>query len=157
LRPRDRSTTPPAADTPRLDSPTPEPATTDRNLLFGVLALQTDLIDADQFAKGCALWAADKARPLADVLVAQGWLTPADRADVGKLLDRKLRKHGGDARASLAEVANDTVHRALAPIPDPARPRPARHHRPRLGVPRPLHPHPPPRHRRHRPGLAGVR
>ena len=77
---------------------------TDRNLLFGVLALQADLIDADHFAKACALWAADKARPLAEVLVGQGWLTPGDRADVSKLLERKLQKHGGDARASLAEL-----------------------------------------------------
>jgi tetratricopeptide (TPR) repeat protein/tRNA A-37 threonylcarbamoyl transferase component Bud32 len=91
----------------------------DRNLLFGVLALQAELIDADRFAKGCALWAADKSRPLADVLVAQGWLTPTDRADVGKLLDRKLRKHGGDVRASLAEVTTDAVRRSLADVSDP--------------------------------------
>src|SRR5262245_47317968 len=55
---------------------------TDRNLLFGVLALQADLIDARQFARGCALWAADKARPLAEILVEQRWLTPGDRTDV---------------------------------------------------------------------------
>ena len=70
---------------------------TDRNLLFGVLALQADLIAPDTFARACALWAADKTRPLADVLVEQGWLTPDDRADVSKLLERKLKKHGGDA------------------------------------------------------------
>src|SRR4029077_9093627 len=79
---------------------------TDRNLLFGVLALQADLIDPERFARASTLWSAQKTTPLADLLVEQGWLTAADRADVEKLLDRKLHKHGGDARASLAEVAS---------------------------------------------------
>ena len=34
----------------------PRPADTDRNLLFGVLALQAALIDNDQFAEVCAAW-----------------------------------------------------------------------------------------------------
>jgi serine/threonine-protein kinase len=77
----------------------------DRNLLFGVLALQADLIDNERFVRACALWAADKDRPLAEVLVEQGWLTPEDRTDVEKLLLRKVKKHGGDMHASLAEAA----------------------------------------------------
>jgi serine/threonine protein kinase len=92
---------------------------TDRNLLFGVLALQADLIDPDQLAKACALWAAGKGRPLADVLVDQGWLGPDDRADVSRLLERKLRKHGGDARAGLAEVTTAPVRQSLAGVADP--------------------------------------
>jgi serine/threonine-protein kinase len=91
---------------------------TDRNLLFGVLALQADLIDNDRFARGCALWAADKGRPLAEVLVEQDWLSPGDRADVEKLLQRKLAKHGGDARAGLAELTTDQVRQSLAGLDD---------------------------------------
>ena len=41
---------------------------TDRNLLFGVLALQADLIGPDRFAEACAAWAVRKATPLADLL-----------------------------------------------------------------------------------------
>jgi eukaryotic-like serine/threonine-protein kinase len=48
---------------------------TDRNLLFGVLALQAGLIDNDQFAQACTLWSAHKDMSLADVLVEHGWLT----------------------------------------------------------------------------------
>src|SRR5262245_19643286 len=92
---------------------------TDRNLLFGVLALQADLIDADRFARSCALWAADKSRPLAEVLVEQGWLTPSNRVDVEKILQRKLAKHGGDARMSLTEIANPQVRQSLAGLDDP--------------------------------------
>ncbi len=91
----------------------------DRNLLFGVLALQADLLDAARFAEACTAWSARKDTPLADVLVERGWLTPADRADVERLLDRKLKKHAGDARAGLAEVANDNVRQTLAAVVDP--------------------------------------
>jgi tetratricopeptide (TPR) repeat protein len=78
---------------------------TDRNLLFGVLALQADLLDAPRFAEACSAWAARKDTPLADLLVERGWLTAADRADVEKLLERKLKKHGGDAHVSLQATA----------------------------------------------------
>src|SRR5262245_53501453 len=91
---------------------------TDRNLLFAVLALQADLIDPDCLAKGCALWAAEKSRPLADIFVEHGWLRPDDRADVEKLLRRKLARHGGDAKASLADVTSDRVRRSLAGVAD---------------------------------------
>jgi serine/threonine-protein kinase len=92
---------------------------TDRNLLFGVLALQADLIDAGQFAEACTAWSARKATPLAELLVQRGWLTASDRADVDKLLNRKLQKHGGDARASLAGVTTNQVRQSLAAIADP--------------------------------------
>jgi hypothetical protein len=65
----------------------------DKNLLFGVLALQADLLDAARFAEACSAWAARKDTPLADLLVERGWLTPEDRADVDKLVARKLKKH----------------------------------------------------------------
>jgi tetratricopeptide (TPR) repeat protein/tRNA A-37 threonylcarbamoyl transferase component Bud32 len=91
----------------------------DRNLLFGVLALQADLLDAIQFAQACSAWAASKGTPLADLLVERGWLTPEDRADVDKLVARKLKKHGGDACASLAEVTTDPVRHSLLSVADP--------------------------------------
>jgi PAS domain S-box-containing protein len=87
---------------------------TDRNLLFAVLALQVDLLDRARFVQACTLWTAHKDRPIADLLIEQGWLTPDDRADVERLLDRKLKKHGGDVQASLTEVANADARHALA-------------------------------------------
>src|SRR5262249_31840262 len=76
----------------------PSPMDTARTLLFGVLALQADLIDPECFARACTLWSAQRATPLADLMVQQGWLTPEDRADVERLLERKLKKHAGNAR-----------------------------------------------------------
>src|SRR5262245_16013388 len=86
----------------------------DRNLLFGVLALQADMLTNDRFAEVCSAWATRKEFPLADLLVERGWLTPTDRADVERLLARKLAKHAGDVRASLAKITTDHTRRSLA-------------------------------------------
>src|SRR5262249_46797158 len=95
-------------------------ASTDRNLLFGVLALQAGLIGNNQFAQACTLWTAQKDLPLAEVLLQQGWLTPEDCSHVEYLLERKLQKHAGDAQASLAEVTHESARRLLAEVADPA-------------------------------------
>jgi serine/threonine-protein kinase len=93
---------------------------TDRNLLFGVLALQADLLDAKQFVEACTLWANEKDRPLADLLVERRWLKPEEKALVDLLLQKKLEKHMGDAQASLVAVATEDIKRALAAVNDPA-------------------------------------
>ncbi len=93
---------------------------TDRNLLFGVIALQADLLDATQFAEGCAAWAARKDSALADLLVERGWLTSEDRERVEWLLERKLKRYGGDAGASLAAAVTPEARRVLALWDDPA-------------------------------------
>jgi hypothetical protein len=46
----------------------------DPNLLFGELALQADLIDANRFAEACTAWSARKDTPLASLVVERGWL-----------------------------------------------------------------------------------
>jgi eukaryotic-like serine/threonine-protein kinase len=90
---------------------------TDGNLLFGVFALQADLIDSAQFIEACLLWTGRKNEALADLLVGRGWIEPADRDHVQYLLERKLQKHGGDARASLAAIP-DSLKRSLAGLAD---------------------------------------
>lgn len=53
-------------------------------------------------SRACALWITRKATSLADVLIERGWMTAEDQTTVDSLLERKLKKHRGDARASLA-------------------------------------------------------
>jgi eukaryotic-like serine/threonine-protein kinase len=93
-------------------------ADTDRNLLFGVLAMQLDLIDARQFADACSAWSLRKQTSLADVLAEHGWLAPADRDQVEKLLERKLKKHGGNVRASLGAAADARVRDVIRSVDD---------------------------------------
>src|SRR6516165_8492039 len=90
---------------------------TDRNLLFGVLALQADLIDAAQFIEACLLWTTRKTERLGDLLVGRGWIEPADMAHVEYLLERKLRKYGGNTHAGLAAIPDD-IKRSLAALGD---------------------------------------
>jgi PAS domain S-box-containing protein len=103
---------------------------TDRNLLFGVLALQADLLDADQFIKACTLWTTRKETSVPALLIELGWITPGDKADVERLLERKLKKHGGNPKAGLRDVADhikrslaglqdDDIQRSLAGLPEP--------------------------------------
>jgi len=63
------------------------PQSTDpsRDLLFGLLALQTGLIDQGALFAAFAAWARDKARPLADHLGDRGGLDTDGRAAVGQL------------------------------------------------------------------------
>src|SRR5438874_2607895 len=103
--------------------PTPQPASpidTDRNLLFGVLALQADLISDTQFIEACAAWAARKTMSLADLLAERGWLTAEDRREIDRLMGRKLKKHGGNVRASLGAVADAGARDLLRSVDDSA-------------------------------------
>lgn len=77
----------------------------DQNLLFGVLALQAGLLDPAQFADVCSAWATRLDVALADLLVQRHWLTVEDRAEVERLLERRLRKHGGRLPADQAAGA----------------------------------------------------
>jgi tetratricopeptide (TPR) repeat protein len=95
------------------------PQDTDRNLLFAVLALQADNIDHERFIQACTLWASRKETALPALLVELGWLSADDRADVERLVARKLKRHHGDARASLSEIAGSQARAALASVSDP--------------------------------------
>jgi tetratricopeptide (TPR) repeat protein len=79
---------------------------TGRNLLFGVLALQNNFISRDDLVTAFAVWVADKARPLAQLLVDRGVLDDARRLLLEALVAEHIKQHGGDAEASLAAVSS---------------------------------------------------
>jgi hypothetical protein len=143
-------------------------ADTDRNLLFGLLALQIGLIDQDQLLAAFRAWSRDKARSLADHLAGRGDLDAEQRALIDSLVAQHLKKHGGSTEKSLAAlIVGRSTHDSLAQAggpdieaslaPSPAgdrtergrgyrcRPRPHRHVLGRHGHQRrPAVPHPPP-------------
>jgi hypothetical protein len=49
---------------------------TDRNLLFGILALQMDFISRDALVAAMHAWVLDKGKPLGRILEEQRALTP---------------------------------------------------------------------------------
>src|SRR4051794_31946404 len=93
---------------------------TDRNLLFGVLALQLELINQEQFADACAGWAIRKDTSLPDLLIERRWITAQDRDEVNRLMERKVKKNQGDVRRSLGTVADAQVRDLLRDQADPA-------------------------------------
>ena len=95
------------------------PLDVDRNLLFAVIALQDDLIDQTQFTDVCAGWAVRLERSLPELLLERGWITAQDRADIERKLERKLKKHQGDVRATLGAVADIEARDALRVIKNP--------------------------------------
>jgi hypothetical protein len=92
----------------------------DRNLLFGLLALQNGLINQVQLVAAFQSWTLDKARALADHLVGRGDLDADDRSAVEALVARHLKKHGGDVERSLAAIpVGRSTHESLARLGDP--------------------------------------
>ncbi|HEV8060116.1 MAG TPA: serine/threonine-protein kinase [Gemmataceae bacterium] len=76
----------------------------DRNLLFGVLALQTGFISREQLRATVCAWALDKSQTFAEILVGQQALTADARALLEPLVDAQITQHSGDAGKSLAAL-----------------------------------------------------
>jgi serine/threonine-protein kinase len=92
----------------------------DRNLLFGMLALQNGLIEQGQLVAAFQAWTRDRSRALAEYLGDRGDLEADDRAAVEALVARHLKKHGGSAQRSLAAIAaGRSTRESLASIGDP--------------------------------------
>jgi WD40 repeat protein/tRNA A-37 threonylcarbamoyl transferase component Bud32 len=125
-----------------MSDATPSRPGADRNLLFGILALQMDFIGRDALVAAMNAWVLDKAKPLGNILCAHGHLT-ADRL---RLLDAMVAEHlrahqddiekslaavplppalrhdlhslgDGDVLASLAQLATPTGAHTAAPLP----------------------------------------
>src|SRR5215468_5279752 len=95
----------------------PDPA---RDLLFGLLALQVGLVDQGQLVAAFQAWTRDKARPLAEHLVARGDLDAEQRAGVAAMVGLHLKRHGDAVERSLAAIpAGRSTFESLARIGDP--------------------------------------
>ena len=81
------------------------PVNTDRNLLFGLLALQTGLIDQGSLFAAFAAWTRDKGRSLADHLIDLGYLDAPRRAAVDAIAGLHVQALGGDPARSLGVLA----------------------------------------------------
>jgi eukaryotic-like serine/threonine-protein kinase len=92
----------------------------DRNLLFGILALQMDFIDRDQLVAAMNAWVLDKTKALGEILAAQGALTAKRLALLETLVEEHLSQHGHDPGKSLAAVgAAGAARAALDRVADP--------------------------------------
>ena len=93
---------------------------TDRNLLFGILAIQMDFISRDALVSAMNGWVMDKSKPLGEILVEQRTLSRERYTLLEALVEEHLRMHGNDAERSLASLSSDgSVREQLEQIADP--------------------------------------
>jgi serine/threonine protein kinase len=106
------------------------PAASDRNLLFGILALQMDFTSRDQLIAAMNAWVLDKSRSLGTILVEQKALDANRRALLEALVQEHLKQHDDDPQKSLAalgpipslrqkleQVADADIHASLGQVP----------------------------------------
>jgi tetratricopeptide (TPR) repeat protein len=92
----------------------PADPASDRNLLFGILAVQMDFVSRDTLIGAMHAWVLTKHRPLGEILAEQGALTPERRLLLDAMVAEHLKAHGGDPHRSLAAVAQRSTLGDLA-------------------------------------------
>ena len=95
-------------------------ASADRNLLFGVVAVQMDFVSRDALVAAMNAWALEKTRSLGQILVAQNALSSQRHDLLEALVDEHLKQHGNDPQRSLATIpAAPDIRDGLTQISDP--------------------------------------
>ncbi|MEQ8788833.1 MAG: protein kinase [Pirellulaceae bacterium] len=79
---------------------------TDRQLLFGILAMQTGFISQDDLVSATSVWLEDKSTPLDQVLVDRGRLGAEEHALLSALVKRHLELYDNNPQKSLAAVGS---------------------------------------------------
>jgi serine/threonine-protein kinase len=85
----------------------------DRNLLFGILALQLDFISRDALLGAMNEWLLMKGAPLAEVLIKRGELKESERDALEAVVDRRLARDDGDPSKSLGAPSAQAVLREV--------------------------------------------
>ncbi|MFL5241407.1 MAG: protein kinase domain-containing protein [Gemmataceae bacterium] len=97
--------------------PTPN---TDRNLLFGILAIQMDFITKEDLIQAMNAWVLDKSKPIGQILLDRGALADDTHALLEALVQKHLALHDNDPDKSLAAVSSlGSVREALRQVVDP--------------------------------------
>jgi len=81
-------------------------ANSGRNLLFGLLAMQNNLVSREALLEALADWVTDKARPLGQVLRDRGALDDGRYALLKALVAEHLKAHEDDPDQSLAALSS---------------------------------------------------
>ena len=71
----------------------------DRNLLFGILAVQLDYVRGWQFMEGANQWMLSKKTPLGCVLVAKGYLSDEDRKFIDTIVEKHVSRSGSPQKS----------------------------------------------------------
>jgi WD40 repeat protein/serine/threonine protein kinase len=103
-----------------MSDATPGRPGADRNLLFGILALQMDFVGRDALIAAMHAWVLDKSKPLGQILVEQQALPARRLALLESLVEEHLDGHGRDPEKSLAALgAAGVADAGLDQVADP--------------------------------------
>jgi len=95
-------------------------STSDRNLLYGILALQMDFISRDALVAAMNTWVLRKETPIGDILREQQAMEIDEQHLLDALVAKHLQKHEHDPRRSLQAVGSiKSVRVDLDTIADP--------------------------------------
>jgi hypothetical protein len=99
----------------------------DRNLLFGILAVQMDFVSRDALIQAMNAWVLEKHKPLGQILQDQGSLASSRRALLEALVSEHLKQHDNDPQKSLASLSSvgsvkQQLSRATGSVVTPAPP-----------------------------------
>jgi hypothetical protein len=98
-----------------------------RDLLFGLLALQTGLIEQSDLFAALNAWKGAARRSMAELLIGQGAIADDQCAVIDSLVALHPRKHGDSARSLAAVTAaatphiGDQIRTGARAVDDPAR------------------------------------
>ena len=92
----------------------------EKQLLFGLLALQNNFVTRDALLAAFAAWVVDKQRAMGDILVEQGHLAKPQVELLLALTDAHVQQHGNSPEQSLAAVSSvGSICDALKKLGDP--------------------------------------
>src|SRR5262245_17326958 len=95
------------------------PGAADVNLLFGIMAVQTDFISRDALIEAMGAWVLDKSKSLGNILVERGALSADHHALLSSLVAAHVRVHHDDAQQSLASIPSaSSLRQQLSQIAD---------------------------------------
>jgi serine/threonine-protein kinase len=91
----------------------------DRNLLFGILAVQLNFISSEDLVAGMNSWVLEKQKSLGQILLESGRLSNQQVQALEALIVQHVQLHGGEVERSLQALDEaGTVASVLAPIDD---------------------------------------
>ena len=94
-------------------------ASSDRNLLFGVLAVQLDFVSRDNLIAATSRWVLDKHQPLSEVFVEQGMISAEESELIDNVVQKHLERNNDDPRQSLQSIeAFQAVRATLGNLDD---------------------------------------
>ncbi len=86
----------------------------DKNLLFGVLAVQKGYITQFQLIESAEIWTENQGRNLEDILLDKGFISTKQRDEIAKLISVQLEKYKGNTREVLESLGgSNAVHESF--------------------------------------------